>query len=456
MRRAAIKSFARLMGVFGLCLGVVVFGQFNDWKGQKLEAKLKRKRPPEYYVMGTEVGLKVGTQIPAGRDYVGTLQARLESNLFAQDSRLKPATGKAETIIFCEITRLDADEDRWETRTTTEHQKTGERQEWNREKGKYETKNVYGDVKVTRRYKIVKGGINISYQARDARNNATLDAQNIHSEFSKEYLDGNGSPSAHELREALVNLAIEKLTLRLVPTTETLTVFLPRGKVENFSKLGQAGLWEKMREGIDKMGTLPKSSDEAYRQFGLGIANEALAYQAEKIEDSIKLFEEASISYNKALELKADEKYFRDPMARIEQSLAQYKKLSSQQAAYAQAKSVPKATAPPAESGAKGIKTPVPSPAQQPAAAAPSGPPPSAAALTNQKVIEMVAAELDEAGIIATINSAQAVQFDLSPDGQIELRKNKVPNNVITAMRLKQNKPGATPRRTGAPSRRKP
>ncbi|HMY73270.1 MAG TPA: hypothetical protein PLQ88_15760, partial [Blastocatellia bacterium] len=295
----------------------------------------------------------------------------------------------------------------------------------------------------------VKGGVNISYHARDARNRQTLDAQNIQAPFSQEYLDGNGAPSSHEVREILINLAVEQLVRRLTPTTEPLTVYLPRGKVENFSKLGQAGLWEKMREGVDKLGTLPKPADEAYRQFGLGIANEALAYEAEKIENSIKLFEEAGINYNKALELKPDEKYFPSPLKRLQESLAQYKKLAGQQAAYA-SKTASKSAAPSPPSlddESKGMKAP----ASQLRPAAPSK---SVSAMTNQKVIELVAKGLDDTNIIAAINDEPAVQFNLGADGLLELRNHNVSNQVIAAMRARQSKQAA-PKRPIAPVRKK-
>jgi len=432
-----------------------IFAQFNDWKGQKIETTLKRKRPPEYFVIGTTVKLEIK---PQSHSYANLLRARLESGLFAQDSRLRSEERVPETIIVCEITRLDANDREWNQRTEKEYQKTGQRQEWNPKKAQYETKDDWGYVAVTRRYKIVKGGVNISYHTRDAKTRSTLDAHNIQANFSREYLDGNGALSDHEVREALVNSAVEQLTARLTPTTEPMKVHLPRGKVEDFSKLGQAGLWEKMREGVEKLGTLPKPSDEAYRQYGVGIANEALAYQEPKVEEATKLLEEASVNYNKALELKPDEKYFREPLARIEQSLAQYKKLSSQLAAYTQSKAIsnqptpqsaPQA-APQSDAGSKGIKTPV---TPQPLRPTPPAAPNNSQAVTNQKVIEMVKAGLDDPNIIAAINDARAVQFDLSPDGLINLSGNKVSINVINAMRQRLSRPA--PRRAGAPARRK-
>ena len=54
MNGSAIKFLARIAGaIFCLIFAAVAFAQFNDWKMQKLEAKLKRKHPPEYFIIGT-------------------------------------------------------------------------------------------------------------------------------------------------------------------------------------------------------------------------------------------------------------------------------------------------------------------------------------------------------------------------------------------------------------------
>ena len=55
--------------------------------------------------------------------------------------------------------------------------------------------------------------------------------------------------------------------------------------------------------------------------------------------------------------------------------------------------------------------------------------------MTNEQVISMVSAGLDEANMIDTIQHAKAVNFDLSVQGQVDLSKNKVTGRVITAMK---------------------
>jgi hypothetical protein len=61
-----------------------------------------------------------------------------------------------------------------------------------------------------------------------------------------------------------------------------------------------------------------------------------------------------------------------------------------------------------------------------------SGPP-----LTNDQVIQMVKAGLDEDNVIDTIKNAGSVNFDLSVDGQVKLAQNGVKGKILTAMKTK-------------------
>jgi hypothetical protein len=47
----------------------------------------------------------------------------------------------------------------------------------------------------------------------------------------------------------------------------------------------------------------------------------------------------------------------------------------------------------------------------------------------------MAKAGVDEDSIVATIREASAVQFDLSPDGQIQLASGGVKGKILAAMR---------------------
>jgi hypothetical protein len=150
---------------------------------------------------------------------------------------------------------------------------------------------------------------------------------------------------------------------------------------------------------------LPQPEADAYRLYDLGVANEALGYQAEDVVKARKYLQEASIDYGKAIDAKPAEKYFLEPQTRIDTALAHYKTLGDQMAASTQSAS---------------------------AAAAPA-----ADALTNADVISMVGAKLDEGNIIDTIQHSSAVNFELSARGQIDLAKGNVNGRIIAAMKQK-------------------
>jgi hypothetical protein len=433
------------------------FGMF------KMDVVLNRKNPPRVYIMGTAINIRVTSQVSKGTTYTGQLASTLESELLSQDNRLKPESNNPETIISCEITRLDAGE-KWETRQTKESRKTGERQEWNQKKQKYETKPIYQDVDVTRNYKVINGSISVSYQVKDVRTGAILDSDSFPLVYLKEFLDGNGSPSMNSVENDLVRKVALTIVPRLTPTNEPVKILLSKGKLENIAKLGEAGLWQKMVEGFEMMEALKKPQDDAYRLYNIGVGYEALAYQAEDLQTTKKFLDKASILYNQAIEMKPDEKYFREPQTRIQQAIVQYRKLENQMAEYAKAKALKEQEAALARaakeqeaiarsrqtssnnvnSNAQGskdlqqsgdsLKTPIANQSAKPS-------------LTNQDVIRLTSQGLDETNLIGAIKRAPSVQFNLTPDALVELLQNKVSNTVIAAMRARQEATSGAPRK---------
>ena len=64
--------------------------------------------------------------------------------------------------------------------------------------------------------------------------------------------------------------------------------------------------------------------------------------------------------------------------------------------------------------------------------------------LTNAQVVTMVKAGMDDDTIVNTIRGANAIDFDLSPEGQQQLEKDGVSTRVLTAMKARAVKrPGA-------------
>ncbi len=413
---------------------------------QKMETKLKRKHPPLIYITGVAISVRPKAHNAAHAGYAQQLASELESGLCSNDKRLRPEKDKPDTIVSCDITQLDYNS-KSEVHKSTERRQTGERQKWNDKKKRYETEPVYQDFTVLNNVKIVGGEMNVSYQAIDKRTGGILDSSNIAARVDKkEYLDGNGAPSEDEVKQRLIKNAVAQIVHRLTPTIEEVPILLARGKLDDAGRLGQSGLWDRMLEVLEsKMQPLKDPKDDAYRIYDIGLAYEALAYDAEDLATTQKLLQKSVDNYARALDMNPGEKYFREPQNRIKDAVNQYTKLKTQQqgqVATNQPAYEPPTETRPEQRGGKGL------------------PQTSTKVLTNQDVIDLAKKGADETNLIAMIKNAPAVNFDLGPEGFGLLLENKVPNTVITAMRnkqaLKQSKPrtNATPKKpTKKPTR---
>jgi hypothetical protein len=68
--------------------------------------------------------------------------------------------------------------------------------------------------------------------------------------------------------------------------------------------------------------------DDAYRLYNIGVGDEALGYKADSPASARRYFEQAVIQYRKAGEANPQEKYFIEPVNRIEIALEHYKQLT--------------------------------------------------------------------------------------------------------------------------------
>jgi hypothetical protein len=263
-------------------------------------------------------------------------------------------------------------------------------------------------------------------------------------------------PTDAQLKDKLLKDVVSQISARLVNTDEPVEVLLARGNLDEANKQAEAGLWSRYLETLETMTPLPTKEEDAYRLYNIGVAYEALAYAAEDPKAAKKDLENAAINYGKALDGKPDEKYFLTPQNRIETANAHYKKLSDQGTVSASSGS-------PGSSGSdssgnnsttasKSIKTSgthsthastttTTASTKTPSAttAKPASPKPATAAkgpaLTNDQVIALVKANLDEDNIIDTIRTAPNVDFDLSVNGEINLANHGVKGKILTAMK---------------------
>jgi tetratricopeptide (TPR) repeat protein len=221
-------------------------------------------------------------------------------------------------------------------------------------------------------------------------------------------------PTDAELRSHLELEAVRMIAEHVVNTSETVEVYLAKGKgaLDEGDKLATAGLWERALERFETATPNPKPVDDAYRLYDTGVAYEALAYKAEDSKAAMKYLDEAAIDYGKAIDSRPGEKYFLEPQRRIEDAIAHYRQLEE-------------------------ARRPAPIPAAEVAAGTPAAPKPAPGVkgLTNTQVVAMVKSGMDDDTVALAIRSAKAVNFDLTTTSQQALAGDGVSPAVLAAMK---------------------
>ncbi|HUP41162.1 MAG TPA: hypothetical protein VM115_13645 [Vicinamibacterales bacterium] len=430
MSRAQRVMAAILMCVAGGFLPLQVSAQFRKGLGQGLfEVTLTRTRPPSVYLMKTGIGVQVTSNVtrPGVTDQ---LASAIESDLVSNDPRLTLQKGKPQIAVTCNVTRLDTNQ-KVEMKTVSAYKVIRTDRVYNAKTKKYDEKPVYGTVSEIKNSVLVTGDISLTYQARDSATGAVIDSATFSPTYRKDFPNGAGAPSTADVEQLLVTDAVREVVRRLAPTKEPVRIQLgrPSDAIDDLNKLGQAGLWSRMLEQLEKMTPLKDRGKEAYRQYNIGVAHEAIGYESADVGVALKHLEQAAAQYGRAIEMKPDEKYFREPQTRIATAIASYSTLEDRIAAYDRVKSQPVARA-----SAPASRASIPAPP-----ASTSAPRATAAKGTfgNAEVIDLLKSGLDEDNMLAAIRDARTVSFDLSPDGLKQLLSNKVPNRIIAAMRAK-------------------
>jgi len=128
--------------------------------------------------------------------------------------------------------------------------------------------------------------------------------------------------------EILVDRTAQRVAARLVNTNERVEVMLARGALDRFNRQADAGQWTSFVEALETMPPLPRLDDDAYRLYNIGVGDEALGYKADDPGSARRYFEQAVMQYRKAGEANPAEKFFIEPVNRIEIALEHYKQLS--------------------------------------------------------------------------------------------------------------------------------
>ncbi len=414
----------RLIACLSLATLSATVAGAQDFGFAKERVTLVRKLPGLVHLGGTTIKVRV-TGHEGQNDLARNLQSLLETEFMKDDPRLRVSESNPSAVVTCQIISYSHPRP---TITTRQGLATGK------------------TAPKSQNYTRVTGSLSVSFQARSA-NGPMLGSDNVTARYDEEF-DSSGNtasqgilgtmnsswkritggasseslnpPTDDELQSRLLADAVRQIANHIVNTREPVEVFLAKrlGALDTGDKEAQAGLWQRALETFETAPPLGKMSEDAYRLYNVGVAYEALAYQADDETTAMKYLDEAAINYGKAIDAKPAEKYFLEPQKRIETAIEHYRKLEDQK----NQKVVPttiKIVSMPGKSGT-GAKAPV-----------------AANALTNAKVIAMVKSGVDDDTVAQTIRAAKAVNFDLSAAGQQTLTGGGVSAHVLAAMKAR-------------------
>ena len=431
MRRSIRLS---LLAVTVLFLVIPLSHAREGFGFKKKAVDLDRRVPPEVLLVGSTIDVRIadhGGFEPAAR----RVRELVEEKMLAYDERLSAEGAKPHITIELDVDEARVD-DTWSQKTEYESRQTGTKVETD-SKGNKKEKPVYSSVPVTVNYKNVAGTVAVGYVVTDAVAKNEIHRGVAKATFSNSYKKGEGAPMPSELESRLIEQAAAEISGKLVGRKEPVSVLLPRASFEKLIPLAESGDWESYRARVESMPAKKKPGDEAYRQYALGVATEALAYGADEEDAAIDLLRKSVEHYRQAVSMNPREELFAkgysnfwtgsataSPVIRVEEGLANYQRLDEFRGRLASGGATPAAARAPAAKVAS---------AKGPSSKASSGNP-----LRNENVIEMAKAGLSEQNLILAIDGAAGTDFDLSPDGLVKMAKSGVSPKVIAHMQKKK------------------
>jgi hypothetical protein len=295
---------------------------------------LERKLPAAVKLPGNAFDVKATAekpQDPCEKLAADKLQSMVETSLIRFNSQLQLDPDKPDTLIVLKVLVCNA------VATQVHNTLPG---------GKNKGQQQLSGVKVD-------GHLQVTYQAR-TRGGKFVDAEPINVKYNHEFnqvtgaisetkkilgkiphpgkhKDDEGEDEPHtqeDIIQILVDRTAQRVAARLVNTNERVAIVLARGALDQNNRYADAGQWTKFVEDLETMPPLPHLGDDAYRLYNIGVGDEALGYKADSPASAKRYFEQAVMQYRKAGEANPQEKYFIEPVNRIEIALEHYRQLA--------------------------------------------------------------------------------------------------------------------------------
>lgn len=402
-------------------------GQFRRGMfGESHEVTLFPIQPPATLLPPGSVEVRVRNLTGASARIVERMRDSLERQLTSNDTRLTVVDKNADVTITATLTEW-SESRRNSTKYVSETRQIGTRQVKDKD-GKMKTEPIY-EYGRNRPSVVVSGAAGVRLEVQ-RRAGAPMADETARHTVQEEHLLDASPPSRDAVEDQLLDNLVQKAAGQISPGRFPVRVLLARSsEVDPFNELAKNRRWN---EWLKELQTVKPNRDrkrDAYRFHNVAVAHEALAYEAATPEESLEELTQASRLIGQAALLNNDEKYIAEAAERIARSTAAYQRLATMYAQLTDAPPPPPAPAPsqPARGGAV---------EKAPAADKPA----TATALTNKDIIDLAAAGLDDENLIASVNDAKAVSFDLTPAGLKALLAGKVSNRVINAMRARAKK----------------
>ena len=365
----------------------------------KKGAEFNRTIPPAINVSGPRVSIALDRERGRSSGKAETLRQMVEAAVLSGDKSLQSVSEGADTKVLIAFDRLDSDrinQSRVEDNYVKERDSNGKTRQVNHPRTKY--------------YTTVRANLAGSYRILDASRHV-LDSGDFDRSYNEDF-EEYSTPDIDKIENNLLDWAANRIAARVVPTHQRTKVILPKGSFEQFIPYAEAGAWDKYLQGVESVRPMNDRGSDAYREFALGIANEALAAQTADPRQALEMVRAAAEHYRTAAANNPEEKIFSERYTSI---------FGSASAPIERAEASVKAY----EAWASGPTI---------AMASSSVRPSSTKALHNQQIIDMTQAGLSEENILLAIEKAQATEFDTTPDGLIALSKAGVSKHVIARM----------------------
>jgi hypothetical protein len=313
-----------------------------------------------------------------------------------------------------------------EQRTRSEYQKTGEMTVTDPETGATHTEDQYGYVDVPYQALVLDARMSVRCEIEEAATGVVLYSDSFDPVLTeaRDVAGGQNTDDQNAIYLRLAEIAAALILAQICPASSSEIADLPSGKLKEASSMLERRRWTEALQLLMSMRVFERTADEAYRVYSIGVAHEALGYEARDLAEARRELQIALASYQRATELKPREQIFWGPKNRAEAAVLRIDVLLAQARGLEAARRTGQG------------KTDI---FHQVMNTTPGVP----AVLTNDTIIQWVRSGYSDDYVKSSIRYAAQTSFDLSDAGQVDLRNQGVSKDVVKAMSRKQQPPSS-------------